>query len=269
MSADGEAASQAREGPQDEAGPSSRLAASADYHGSSSLAHLLPPPDSTSSPFWGLPPDPGDSQEHLVDPLLKAKLAHFHDLKSRDPPTHFNESLLGNRSFRNPHIYDKLVAFVGIDERAWGRERHPRDQGEGGRGLPWKEKDTKPQGDLPSRLAEEQRRYTEARQAQQKGRSRIDFAEARHEDAGSSASTPDRGGGTRDRSQNSSSSSSTVASAVERARQAARRVEQIRSGAASSRPSSSSSSSSSDRHKRARGDEERHQMRRDRKHEDR
>ena len=220
------------------------------------LQQLLPPPDpSTSSPWWGLPDDPGEASEHLVDPLLKSKLAHFHDLKSRDPPTHFNESLLSNRSFRNPHIYDKLVAFVGIDERAWGRERHPRADaegegaGRGGRG--WEKEETGSQGDLPERLAEEQRRYTEERQAQQKSRSRIDFASSRHSDTGasSSSSTPDaRSGGGSLRAQAGSSSSSTdVASAVERARQAARRVEQIRNGAGSSRPSSSS-----DRHKRHR-----------------
>lgn len=49
----------------------------------------------------------------------QAKLAQFHALK-RDParPKHFNDSLMSNRSFRNPHLYAKLVEFVDVDERA-------------------------------------------------------------------------------------------------------------------------------------------------------
>ena len=37
----------------------------------------------------------------------------------RDPvnPKHFNDSLMSNRSFRNPHLYNKLVEFVDVDER--------------------------------------------------------------------------------------------------------------------------------------------------------
>jgi hypothetical protein len=49
----------------------------------------------------------------------QAKLAQFHALK-KDPqqPKHFNDSLMSNRSFRNPHLYAKLVEFVDVDERA-------------------------------------------------------------------------------------------------------------------------------------------------------
>lgn len=38
----------------------------------------------------------------------------------RDPdnPKHFNDSLMSNRSFRNPHLYMRLVEFVDVDERA-------------------------------------------------------------------------------------------------------------------------------------------------------
>lgn len=45
-------------------------------------------------------------------------MAQFHALK-RDPvnPKHFNDSLMSNRSFRNPHLYAKLVEFVDVDER--------------------------------------------------------------------------------------------------------------------------------------------------------
>jgi len=33
-------------------------------------------------------------------------------------PKHFNDSLMSNRSFRNPHLYTKLVEFVDVDERS-------------------------------------------------------------------------------------------------------------------------------------------------------
>ena len=49
----------------------------------------------------------------------------FHTLKN-DPhaPKHFNDSLMMNRSFRNPHLYAKLVEFVDVDEKA---SNFPRD----------------------------------------------------------------------------------------------------------------------------------------------
>ena len=54
----------------------------------------------------------------LCDFLLQMKLSQFLTLK-RDPvnPKHFNDSLMSNRSFRNPHLYAKLVEFVDVDER--------------------------------------------------------------------------------------------------------------------------------------------------------
>ena len=50
--------------------------------------------------------------------LSQAKVAQFLALK-RDPanPRHFNDSLMSNRSFRNPHLYATLVDFVDVDER--------------------------------------------------------------------------------------------------------------------------------------------------------
>lgn len=57
------------------------------------------------------------SIRHNLTPS-QAKLAQFRTLK-RDPanPKHFNDSLMSNRSFRNPHLYTKLVEFVDVDER--------------------------------------------------------------------------------------------------------------------------------------------------------
>lgn len=68
-------------------------------------------------------PNSLDRQQKAVDPGLRQKLASFHALKSSaTQPKHFNDSLLSNKGFRNPHIYDKLVAFVDIDESASGAE---------------------------------------------------------------------------------------------------------------------------------------------------
>lgn len=57
--------------------------------------------------------------------LFQAKLAQFSTLK-RDPhdPKHFNDSLMSNRSFRNPHLYAKLVEFVDVDERVTNFPKH-------------------------------------------------------------------------------------------------------------------------------------------------
>ena len=55
----------------------------------------------------------------------QAKLAQFHALKrDQEQPKHFNDSLMSNRSFRNPHLYAKLVEFADVDERS---TNFPRD----------------------------------------------------------------------------------------------------------------------------------------------
>ncbi|KAK0439377.1 HCNGP-like protein-domain-containing protein [Armillaria borealis] len=63
---------------------------------------------------WGIPPEPTGP----CDPAIETKLAQFHALKDDSSnPKHFNDSLMSNRSFRNPHLYAKLVEFVDVDER--------------------------------------------------------------------------------------------------------------------------------------------------------
>jgi len=57
-------------------------------------------------------------EESTCDPALEAKLKQFHELKSLPVPKHFNDTLMSNRSFRNPHLYAQLVDFVDIDERS-------------------------------------------------------------------------------------------------------------------------------------------------------
>lgn len=104
--------------------PPKRLCRHALHVISSSSAH-----DPDFDPEWGLPCEPSatagsisvsdssTSPEKRVDPALQAKLDHFHKLKE-EQGTHFNQSLLRNRSFRNPHIYAKLVQWVGVEETA-------------------------------------------------------------------------------------------------------------------------------------------------------
>jgi len=95
--------------------PSSRAVLSDEFQDElSRIRALLHPPSIPGVNDWGVPPESSDPCE----PTLYAKLAQFSALK-RDPvnPKHFNDSLMSNRSFRNPHLYTKLVEFVDVDER--------------------------------------------------------------------------------------------------------------------------------------------------------
>lgn len=77
------------------------------------IRQLLRPPEIVGTADWGIPP----ASTEPCDPAIETKLAQFHALK-RDPnqQKHFNDSLMSNRSFRNPHLYAKLVEFVDVDE---------------------------------------------------------------------------------------------------------------------------------------------------------
>ncbi|KAJ7192970.1 HCNGP-like protein-domain-containing protein [Mycena pura] len=74
---------------------------------------LLEPSPIPGVDDWGIPP----ASTEPCNPTIQAKLSQFHALKSGDPPKHFNDSLMGSRAFRNPHLYAKLVEFVDVDER--------------------------------------------------------------------------------------------------------------------------------------------------------
>ena len=103
---------------------------------------LLKPPLIPGVENWGVPPESSEACDPAIQVRIKTaasakkkiaetsstpktKLAKFHDLK-RDPanPKHFNDSLMSNRSFRNPHLYTKLVEFVDVNERT---TNFPRD----------------------------------------------------------------------------------------------------------------------------------------------
>lgn len=100
--------------PETAAGPSQPSATPELSDELSRIRELLQPPPIPGVADWGIPP----ASTEPCDPALETKLAQFHTLK-RDPinPRHFNDSLMSNRSFRNPHLYTKLVEFVDVDER--------------------------------------------------------------------------------------------------------------------------------------------------------
>ncbi|KAK3842031.1 MAG: HCNGP-like protein-domain-containing protein [Linnemannia gamsii] len=60
---------------------------------------------------FGIPPSP----ESEVNPDVQAKIEHFYTVK-RTRGMHFNESLMKNKNFRNPRIYQTLVEAAGLNE---------------------------------------------------------------------------------------------------------------------------------------------------------
>lgn len=100
-------------------------------------------PDDKEMHDWGIPLESAEPCDPTIEVRLhstllmlseydatfgKAKLSQFLALK-RDPvhPKHFNDSLMANRSFRNPHLYAKLVEFVDVDERTTNFPKHVWD----------------------------------------------------------------------------------------------------------------------------------------------
>ncbi|KAI0739207.1 HCNGP-like protein-domain-containing protein [Daedaleopsis nitida] len=124
--------------------------------------HLLRPPPIPGVQDWGIPPEPTEP----CDEAVKAKISTFLALK-RDSqnPRHFNDSLMANRAFRNPHLYAKLVEFVDVDERTTNFPLHV-----------WDPLDVKDEW-YADRIAEAQKARSEAASAAQQSskRSRIDF----------------------------------------------------------------------------------------------
>ncbi|KAI9284336.1 HCNGP-like protein-domain-containing protein [Umbelopsis sp. AD052] len=68
---------------------------------------------------WNISPEPTSD----CDPDVEARISHF--LSLRESGTRFNEHLQESKAFRNPHIYEKLVEFVELDEYS---SNFPKDQ---------------------------------------------------------------------------------------------------------------------------------------------
>ncbi|EKM57961.1 uncharacterized protein PHACADRAFT_251887 [Phanerochaete carnosa HHB-10118-sp] len=129
---------------------------------------LLRPPPIPGVDDWNIPPEPTG----VCDPEIEAKLAQFHALK-RDAvhPKHFNDSLMSNRSFRNPHLYAKLVEFVDVNERT---TNFPKDI--------WDPDDVREEW-FADRIAEYQKTRSEQQQAAQAAntgkRTHLEFTSAK------------------------------------------------------------------------------------------
>jgi hypothetical protein len=84
---------------------------------------FLRPPPIPGVDDWGIPPAV-TPEESMCDPAVEAKLNQFLQLKSLPVPKHFNDTLMSNRSFRNPHLYAQMVEFIDIDERSTNFPKH-------------------------------------------------------------------------------------------------------------------------------------------------
>ncbi|CAG8648989.1 7527_t:CDS:2 [Cetraspora pellucida] len=131
---------------------------SEDVRQHSAMRQLLTPKPIEGRENWGIPPEP----ETECDPILQEKIDHFHSLSKKG--VHFNENLLKNKAFRNPHIYNKLVEFVELDEIGSNFDREIFDP----YGFPSEA--------FADQLAEAQKKILEERAAaQQQQRSQIQF----------------------------------------------------------------------------------------------
>ncbi|KAF9185653.1 hypothetical protein BGZ51_000358 [Haplosporangium sp. Z 767] len=72
---------------------------------------LLQPKPIPGVENFGIPPSP----EGEVNPDVQAKMEQFHHVKMTRG-IHFNQSLMRNKNFRNPHIYASLVEMVALNE---------------------------------------------------------------------------------------------------------------------------------------------------------
>lgn len=146
------------------------------------LAHvrdLLRPPQIPGVVDWGIPA----ASTAACDPTIEAKVEQFLALK-RDSanPKHFNDSLMSNRSFRNPHLYAKLVEFVDVDERT---TNFPT-------GI-WDPNDVEPEW-FAERIAELQKARSEQASAAQSKRSQIAFTPSKAVPPPPTRPSQDRGG---------------------------------------------------------------------------
>jgi len=140
----------------------------------SRIRALLRPPPIPGVEDWGIPPETTDKCETA----LQTQFTRFGNLKL-DPtkPIHYNDNLMGNRNFRNPHLYTQLVDWVNVDERS---TNFPKDI--------WDPTDVQPDW-FADQIADAQKERSEKQAAAQAPgkRSHIDFSS-------SSSSSKDKGG---------------------------------------------------------------------------
>ncbi|KFH72668.1 hypothetical protein MVEG_02957 [Podila verticillata NRRL 6337] len=85
----------------------------ATFHGDRGalMRSLLRPRPIPGIENFGIPPSP----EGEVNPTVQAKMEQFQNIKATRG-IHFNQSLMKNKNFRNPHIYSSLVDLVALNE---------------------------------------------------------------------------------------------------------------------------------------------------------
>ncbi|PPQ77459.1 LOW QUALITY PROTEIN: hypothetical protein CVT26_005845 [Gymnopilus dilepis] len=135
----------------------------------SQIRALLRPPPIPGVEDWGIPPE----TTAKCEPALQTQFTRFGNLKI-DPmkPMHYNDNLMGNRTFRNPHLYAKLVDWVDVDERS---TNFPKDI--------WDPEDVKPEW-FADQIADAQKERSEKQAAAQAPgkRSHIDFSSSTSKD---------------------------------------------------------------------------------------
>ncbi|KDR80402.1 hypothetical protein GALMADRAFT_154027 [Galerina marginata CBS 339.88] len=102
--------------PMDVSSSSNRLGPSEEPQDElSRIRALIRPPPIPGVEDWGIPPETTEK----CGPALQTQFTRFGNLKL-DPakPIHYNDNLMGNRTFRNPHLYTHLVDWVSVDERS-------------------------------------------------------------------------------------------------------------------------------------------------------
>ncbi|KAF9987548.1 hypothetical protein BGZ75_000440 [Mortierella antarctica] len=75
------------------------------------MRSLLKPKPIPGVDNFGIPAEPKGE----INPAVQAKIEQFHHVKLTRG-IHFNQSLMKNKNFRNPHIYTSLVEFVQLNE---------------------------------------------------------------------------------------------------------------------------------------------------------
>ncbi|KAF9316098.1 hypothetical protein BG003_002348 [Podila horticola] len=85
----------------------------ATFHGDRGalMRSLLRPRPIPGVENFGIPPSP----EGEINPTVQAKMEQFQNIKVTRG-IHFNQSLMKNKNFRNPHIYSSLVGLVALNE---------------------------------------------------------------------------------------------------------------------------------------------------------
>jgi len=105
----------------------------------------------------------------------QAKIQQFRSLKAQGK--HFNDNLMANKAFRNPHIYRKLVEFVGVDEKG---TQFPRSM--------WDPHDVRDEWFADSLASQQKARSQQIESSQKhKHRTHIDFHPGRTRPEGSGA----------------------------------------------------------------------------------